>query len=272
MIQTDAAINPGNSGGPLLNIRGEVIGINTAIFTNESSSNLGIGFAVPINSVRDLLPQLRSGRVIRGQLGVSVSPLPFSAEDTRELGLPDGGGALIQAVTAGSAAAKAGLEINDIVIEFNGQPVRSSSDLISMVVATKPGTTVPLKVVRNKQQRTLNVTVDQLDLLASEEEGRQATQSTESGIGIVIDPLTPQLQRRLEVPGGRGGAVVVDIVPGSPAERAGFAEGDVILAVNGRAVSSPDEVSRAFDAVTSTALVTVWRQGEQIGVRVRKGR
>jgi len=270
MIQTDAAINPGNSGGPLLNIRGEVIGINSAIFTNQTSANLGIGFAIPINAVRNLLPQLRTGRVIRGQLGVRVDSRPFTAEDAKDLGLPNGGGALISEVGAGSAAAKAGMQPNDIVIEFNNQPVRSSNDLIGMVIAMKPGTTVPIKVVRNKQQRTLNVTIDQLDLLAQESETEQARQGTESGIGIVLQPLTPQLQRRLDVPAGRGGAVITEIVPDSPAERYGLAEGDVILAVNGRDVRTPDEVSRAFESVTTSALVTVWRQGREVGLRVRK--
>lgn len=272
MIQTDAAINPGNSGGPLLNVRGEVIGINTAIFTNEASGNLGIGFAVPINSVRDLLPQLRTGRVVRGQLGVSVESAPFSEKEAHDLGLPNGGGALIQSVADGSAADKAGMEPNDIVVEFNGQPVRSSADLIAMVVATKPGTTVPLRIVRNKQQRTLQLTVDELDLLADAEETRQSRETTSSGIGIGIDPLTPQLQRQLQVPANRGGAVVTEIVPGSPAERAGFQEGDVILSINGAAVRTPDEVARAFEAAGSVALVRVWRQGRDIGVRVRKGR
>ena len=273
MIQTDAAINPGNSGGPLLNIRGEVIGINTAIFTNaQSSGNLGIGFAVPINYVRDLLPQLRTGKVIRGQLGVSVDSRPFTAEDARDLGLPNGGGALISTVTEGSAAAKAGMQPNDIVIEFNGQPVRSSSELIAMVVASKPGTTVPMKIVRNRQQRTLNVTIDELDLVAEADESEQARPGTASGIGIRLAPLTPQLQRQLEVPGGRGGAVVTEVVPGSVAERWGFSEGDVILDINGRPMRTPEEASRAFDAVPqgSSALVNVWRQGQEVGLRVRK--
>ena len=271
MIQTDAAINPGNSGGPLLNVRGEVIGINTAIFTNEAASgNLGIGFAVPINSVRDLLPQLHTGRVIRGQLGVEVSSQPFTEEAARELGLPAGGGAEIGGVGPDSAAAKGGMRPGDFVIEYNGQPVHSSGDLIAMVVATKPGTTVPIKVVRNRQQRTLNVTIAELDLLAEEQEDRQARRSTESGIGIEIEPLTPQLQRRLEVPNGRGGAVVMSVVPRSPAQRAGFIQGDVILAVGGRDVSTPDEVAGALESAGVVSQVLVWRQGREISLRVRK--
>ena len=273
MIQTDAAINPGNSGGPLLNIRGEVIGINTAIFTNDASAgNMGIGFAVPINAVRDLLPQLRTGRVVRGQLGVQVNIAPFTEDVAKELGLPGGGGAQITSVAEGGAADKAGLEVNDIVIEYNGQPVRSSSELISMVVATKPGTSVPIKIVRNRQQRSLNVTVDALDLLAEEEQDETQRQSTTAGIGLEIDPLTPQLQRRLEVPAGRGGAIIAGVVPGSPAERAGFVEGDVILSVNSRAVTTPDEVARAFEASGVVALVNVWREGRELGLRVRKNR
>ena len=272
MIQTDAAINPGNSGGPLLNVRGEVIGVNTAIFTNETSANLGIGFAVPINSVRDLLPQLRAGRVIRGQLGVQVDNRPFTAEAARELGLPEGGGAEVMGVTEGGAADKAGVQVNDVVIEFNGQRVRSSDELISMVVATKPGTTVPLKVVRNKQQRTLQVTVDELDLLADQEESTQSRGSTESGIGIEIEPLTPQMSRRLEVPSNQGGVLVVGVVPGSNAERAGLAEGDVILTINGTRVNTTDEAVRALDASGVIAQLRVWRGGQVIGVRVRKDR
>jgi serine protease Do len=273
MIQTDAAINPGNSGGPLLNIRGEVIGINTAIFTNEASSgNLGIGFAVPINSVRNLLPQLRTGRIVRGQLGVQVNTVPFTEQEARDLGLPAGGGALISSVGEGSAAEKAGMEVNDVVIEFDGRPVRSSDELISMVVESKPGTTVPVKIVRDRQQRTLNVTIGELDLLAEEQAEDETRQSTEAGIGIAIGPITPQLQRRLELPSGSGGAIVTEVVPGSAAQRSGFAQGDVILEINGRSVRTPDDVSRAFEAVQvgSSALVTVWRQGQELGLRVRK--
>lgn len=273
MIQTDAAINRGNSGGPLLNVRGEVIGINTAIYTNESSANIGIGFAVPINHVRNLLPQLRVGRVVRGQLGVSVLNAPFSAAEARDLGLPNGGGAQITIVNPGSAAAKAGIRPNDIVIEFNGQPVRSSDELIAMVIATKPGVAVPMKIVRNRQQQSLSVTVDELDLLAQEETPAETARGTEAGgIGIAIEPVTPRIARQLDLPEGQSGALVIEVTPGSEGERAGIAEGDVIISVNGREVRSVDDTSRAIAAVPqgSVVLLTVNRQGREIGLRVRK--
>ena len=273
MIQTDAAINRGNSGGPLLNIRGEVIGVNTAIYTNETSANLGIGFAVPINAVRTLLPQLRTGRIIRGQLGVSVLNTPFSASEAKDLGLPNGGGAQITIVNPGSAAEKAGIRPNDIVIEFNGQPVRSSDELIAMVIQAKPGVSLPMKIVRNRQQQTLSVTVDELDLLAQGETEEEETGGTEAGgIGVTIEPLTARIARELELPAGQTGALIRDVQPGSAAERAGLAAGDVITRVNGRATSSVDEVSRAIEAVPqgSAALVTVVRDSREVGVRVRK--
>ena len=132
VLQTDAAINPGNSGGPLLNVRGEVIGINTAIYTDSrQAGNIGIGFAIPINTVRELLPQLRTGKVTRGVIGVSVGAIPLDALE--ELGLKERTGALVSSVNAGGPAAKAGIEPGDVIIEFNGKPVRNRDDLVGMV-------------------------------------------------------------------------------------------------------------------------------------------
>src|ERR671912_191149 len=149
LIQTDAAINPGNSGGPLLNVRGEVIGVNTAIYSNSrSQGNMGIGFAIPINVVRDLLPQLRNGRITRGVIGVQVQDVPLNA--LAEFGLKERRGALVAVVTSGEPAAKAGIEPGDVIVEFNGKPIQRRDPLVAMVVATKPGTTVPIKVLRDK--------------------------------------------------------------------------------------------------------------------------
>ena len=156
MLQTDAAINPGNSGGPLLNIRGEVIGINTAIISNgRTEGNIGIGFAVPINTVRDLLPQLREGKVIRGRIGVTVSAVP--REGFEDFGLKSRTGAVVGSVLTGGAAQKGGIEPGDVIIEYNGRPVPNRDELVKMVIGTKPGTSVPVKVLRNKQERTLHV-------------------------------------------------------------------------------------------------------------------
>ena len=142
MLQTDAAINPGNSGGPLLNLRGEVIGINTAIISNgRTEGNIGIGFAVPINTVRDLLPQLREGKVIRGRIGVTVSAVP--REGYEDFGLKSRTGAIVGSVLSGGAAQKGGVEPGDVITEYNGRPVPNRDELVKMVIATKPGTSVP---------------------------------------------------------------------------------------------------------------------------------
>ncbi|MBA3948950.1 MAG: PDZ domain-containing protein, partial [Acidobacteria bacterium] len=216
---------------------------------------------------------LRTGRIVRGQLGVSVLNAPFSAAEARDLGLPNGGGAQITIVNPGSAADKAGMRPNDIVIEFNGQPVRSSDELIAMVIAAKPGVAVPVKVVRNRQPQTLSVTVDELDLLAQEESAEPASRGTDAGgIGIVIEPITPRIARQLDLPEGLTGALVVEVTPGSEGERAGLAQGDVIVEVSGRVVRSVDEVSRAIEAVPqgSVVLLKISREGREIGLRVRK--
>ena len=223
MLQTDAAINPGNSGGPLLNIRGEVIGINTAIISNgRTEGNIGIGFAVPINTVRDLLPQLREGKVIRGRIGVTVSAVP--REGYEDFGLKSRTGAVVGSVLNGGAAQKGGIEPGDVIIEYNGRPVPNRDDLVKMVVATKPGTSVPVKVLRNKQERTLNVTVDQLDLDA-EQQSQRSTRSDANpvpetqqggGFGLTLGTVTPQVSRRQQLPSGRTGALVTEVDPDGP--------------------------------------------------------
>ncbi len=164
VLQTDAAINPGNSGGPLLNLRGEVVGINTAIYSGDRAGNIGIGFAIPINTVRGLLPELRGGKVTRGRIGVQVQPVSRDLVD--DLGLGQRRGALVASVASGSPAARAGIEPGDVIVEFNGKPVTDRDALVRMVVETKPGASVPLKVVRDKQERSLTVTVEELDLEA----------------------------------------------------------------------------------------------------------
>jgi serine protease Do len=155
VIQTDAAINPGNSGGPLLNIRGEVIGINTAIYADSrSQGNMGIGFAIPINTVRDLLPQLRTGKVTRGVIGVEVGIVPLTA--LSEFGLKERRGALVSTVRPNGPADKGGVEPGDVIVEFNGKPVANRDQLVAMVTSTRPGTTVPVKVLRDKREVALN--------------------------------------------------------------------------------------------------------------------
>ena len=277
VLQTDAAINPGNSGGPLLNARGEVVGINTAIYTDSrQAGNIGIGFAIPINSVRELIPQLQTGRVSRGVIGVSVSPVP--ADALAEFGLKDRRGALVGAVSKGKPAAKAGIEPGDIILEFNGKPVKNRDELVATVVATKPGSTVPVKIMRDKQEKTVSLTVEELDL---DEEGNRAAEqqrtSTEpdeepsQGFGVTLSVLTPDTAKRLRATDAQG-VLVSDVEQGSPAFRAGMVRGDIITRVNRQPVRTPQEASRALAQVQSggTAFLLVLRGGQEQFFTVRK--
>ena len=278
MLQTYAAINPGNSGGPLLNLRGEVIGINTAIITNaRSEGNIGIGFAVPSNTVRDLLPQLHTGKVIRGRIGVSVLAVP--REGFEDFGLKTRMGAVVAQVSPGGAAAKSGMEPGDVIVQFNGRPIKNNDELVRMVVATKPGTNVPVKVLRNKQEKTLNVTVEELDLEAEQNTPRrpqtddpaQSDEQGAGGFGLTLDNVTPQMARRLRLPSGQTGAVISDVEPDGPSAGR-LRPGDVILSVNRKAVSSASEAARALQLVPSgrIAQILVWRGDGEVFVTVKK--
>ena len=277
VLQTDAAINPGNSGGPLLNARGEVVGINTAIYTDaRQQGNIGIGFAIPINSVRELIPQLRTGKVSRGVIGVQVTPVP--AEALAEFGLKERKGALVGTVAKGRPAAKAGVEPGDIILEFNGKAVKNRDELVATVVSTKPGTTVPIKVLRDKKEMTLSITVDELDL---EDEGNRAQEQRTSvepddqdtqGFGITLSALTADTARRLRAPADTQGVLVSDVEQGSPAFRAGLVRGDIITRVNRQPVRTPQDASRALNGVPSggTAFLLVLRGGQEQFFTVRK--
>jgi len=278
VLQTDAAINPGNSGGPLLNVRGEVIGINTAIYTDQGQrGNIGIGFAIPSNTVRELLPQLRTGKITRGRIGVNVGAIPRDALD--ELGLKTRNGALVRSVLPNGAAAKAGMEPGDVILSFNGKPVRNNNELVSIVTATRPGSTVPVRVVRDGKEQTLNLTVDELDL---EAEGNQARAprgdqqqpddpEPTAGFGITLGNITPQMARQLRLENNRG-AIVMDVEQGSSAARAGLAQGDVILRVGRTPVTNMAEAQRELGRVPSgsTAFLRILRDGQETFVPVTK--
>ena len=281
MLQTDAAINPGNSGGPLLNVRGEVIGMNTAIFTDQRSGNMGIGFATPINSVRALLPELRQGKVIRGVIGVEVSLDHLTNETSKAFGLPGTNGAIISHVNPDGPADKAGVQPGDVVVEYNGKPVKDSDALVAMVVATKPGTAVPVTIYRNNQRKALNVTVDELDLEAEQstrnarsggQNPQNEPQPTTTGFGMTLESITPDIARRLDLSPNQGGAVVTDIDHNSPAELAGVLQGDVILEVNHQKVANVSQVTRELQKVQNgqAAFLLVWRDGSSYFVPLTK--
>jgi serine protease Do len=276
MIQTDAAINRGNSGGPLLNLRGEVIGINTMIVSDQGGGNVGVGFAVPINTVRDLLPKLREGKVVRGRIGVQVDRRPITAQDAEDLGLPTTAGAEVTQLTDGPAKA-AGVRVGDVIVEYNGRPVQNSNDLVAMVTRTTPGTTVPVKVIREKKSLTLNVTVAELDLELEQSAGGtprsqgQPEAPQETGFGMSVRPIQPREQRELQVPSGRG--VIVDSVESfSPAAQAGVQPGDVIVSIQAQPIRTVQEATGALEAVPAgrTARVIVWRNGQEVLLQVRK--
>jgi serine protease Do len=285
-IQTDAAINQGNSGGPLLNIRGEVVGINSMIYTNARfgavAGNIGVGFAIPINTVRDLLPQLHEGKVTRGRIGVEIYPNPITEQYAKELNLPRVGGAEVARVLPGGPSEAAGIQAGDVIVEYNGEPVLDDNDLVSRVTATRPGTAVPVKVVRNRETITLNVTVEELDLSAeiassSGSSPRRGGRAQETNLGMSVAPLTPQLREQYGVPADRNGVVVVSTTPFGPADQARLQEGDVILSVQGTSVSSPAELQAAAADVTSGGIVRliIWRssgdgEGAELLIRLRK--
>ena len=278
VLQTDAAINPGNSGGPLLNLRGEVVGINSAIISGgQQSGNVGIGFAIPSNVVRELLPQLRAGKVTRGRIGVGIGAVPADAVD--EFGLEDRNGAVVLNVAPGGAAARAGVEPGDVIVAFNGKPIMRRDELVAMVTATRPGTTVPLRIVRDREEQTLSITVEELDIEAETATLRSGNggsgndqQETSSDLGITLGNLTPNVAQRLRLDRGTRGAVITEVEPGSPAARVGLAPGDVIVRVGNETVETAAEASRELGQVPAggTAFLRVLRDGRESFVAVTK--
>ena len=280
MLQTDAAINPGNSGGPLLNVRGEVVGMNTAIYTDQRSANIGIGFATPINSIRDLLPQLRNGKVIRGVIGVEVSIDHLTAETAQAFGLPNTNGALINKVNPDGPADKAGVEPGDVLVEFGGKAVKDGDSLVAMVVATKPGTSVPIVVYRNNQRRALNVVIDELDLDAEQSRtarrggggGPNEPPPTATGFGMTLEQITPEIARRLDLSSNAGGAIVSDVERNSPAANGGVIPGDVILEVNRQKVANVSQITRELQKAQlgQPIFMLVLRNGDNVFVTMTK--
>ncbi len=230
-IQTDAPINPGNSGGPLFNERGEVVGINSAIFS-QGGGNIGIGFAVPINVAKKLVPQLEAdGHVTRGWLGVSIQSLtPDLAES---LGTGDVPGALVASVAGGSPAAKAGVKSGDVITRFDGKPVPDAATLPMLVAETKIGHTVPIDVLRDGDTKQLDVKVGKM----ADEEVAEAAAPAQGKWGLALRELRPEERAERELDDGQG-VLVTGVEPGSPAHEAGIEAGDVVLQVNRKPVDS----------------------------------
>lgn len=242
-IQTDASINPGNSGGPLFNERGEVVGINSAIFSH-GGGNIGIGFAIPINLAKQLVPELETkGSVTRGWLGVSIQKM--TAELAQSLGIDEARGALVADVTTGSPAEKGGVERGDVIVAYNGKKVEDSAALPSFVAATPVGKTVPVEVLRNGTAKTLQVTIAKLTEQAAAEEPT----AQKSKWGLALRELRPEERERMGLKEGEG-VMVGGVLPDSPAAAANVQVGDVILEVNKTPVASVAELKKETDKVT----------------------
>ena len=224
-IQTDASINPGNSGGPLLNTEGEVIGINTAIFS-RSGGNIGIGFAVPVNIAKDLLPQLKKGKIVRGWLGVHIQAVTPALRD--KLDLDSVQGALVSQVTQDSPADKAGLKRGDVIVEFDGTTISKMHELPYLVSKTEVGREVPVVVVRDGRRKTIAVSIGKLEKEVTQEGGESEPDLTGMHLGMSLQEVTPELATRYEL-ATTSGIVVVQVEPASAAAEAGLRPGDIIV-------------------------------------------
>jgi serine protease Do len=271
-IQTDAAINPGNSGGPLVDMRGQVIGVNTAIYSRSGGYN-GIGFAVPSNLVRNISEQLiNEGHIRRGYLGVLLQPIDEELE--KGLNLPSGvkGGALVARVVDGSPANKAGLEAGDVITDVNGQRMKEHSAIVNTIGLMKPGSKVELKYYRDGKEKIASVTIEQHPDDAKEAlavKGGGSNDVEADGFGMSVTPLSSGLrtQHKLE---SKSGVVVTDIQGDSAADRSGLRPGDCILKVDGKKVETTADFKRLTKG-KSRVLVWIERAGEFYFVTLRAG-
>ncbi len=251
-IQTDVAVNPGNSGGPLFNMRGEVVGINSQIIS-RSGGYMGLSFAIPIDVAMDVAEQLKTGgQVRRGRIGVLIQEV--TADLAESFGLPKPQGALVAEVEPGSPADKAGVEVSDIILKFNGRPVERSIDLPRMVGVTRPGTKATLTLWRKGATREVSVVVGEMP---GETASAAAPEAKPNRVGLTLTELTREQRRELKVEGG----VLVEDASGAAA-RAGLRPGDVILAVNNREVKSVAEFNKILDETKRRSVALLVRRGE----------
>jgi serine protease Do len=259
-IQTDASINPGNSGGALVNTRGQLIGINTAIISNGGGGNQGIGFAVPIDMARHVMEQLVSnGKVTRGYLGVSIQEVTPAL--AKAFGLPTAEGALVGDVTSDSPGAKAGLQKGDVIVGLNGQTVSDYQDLRLRVSQSAPGEAAKLDIYRNGQKRQMTVTLGELP--EQQAAAKEAPATNEDAMeGVQVQTLTPDLAEQLKVPQSTHGVVVTRVDPDSQAAEGMLQRGDVIQEANHKPVATPEQLRAAVkDAGNQPLLLLVNRQG-----------
>ncbi len=257
-IQTDAAINPGNSGGAMIDLHGDLIGINTAILTGGGGGNQGIGFAIPINMARSVMDQIVShGKVVRGYLG--LLPQDVTPTLAKQFGINQPGGALVGQVEPDTPAAKAGLKRGDVILNLNGQPVNSANDLRLSISQTAPGTTVKLGVSRDGKMQNVNVTLGELpEKVAQEGAGKE---SGPGGLqGVEVQTLSPDIAQQLQLPGGTKGVVVTDVDPSSPAASE-LNRGDVIQEVNHKPIANVGEYRQAIASAGNQPVLLLVNRG-----------
>ena len=264
-IQTDAAINLGNSGGPLVNIRGEVVAINTAI--NARGQNLG--FAVPVNILRQILPQLREhGKVVRGFLGITVTNL--DQDSAEAFGLDSRDGALVAEVAPGRAADKGGVRHGDIVVEIDGEPIEDTRQLIDTISAKPPGTEVELTVVRDGKRKKIDVELEARDEAGGDTDGGaepSREDDTAERLGISVSELSAQIREIYGIDDETNGVVITRVMPVSPAADQGLVRGDVILEANGEAIDSVDQLKDMVSDVDAGGYLRLYVQRPQAGGR-----
>ena len=263
-IQTDASINPGNSGGPLINARGEVIGINTAIFSRGGGS-VGIGFAVPSSLAKTVITQLADhGKVERGWLGVSIQPL--TKDLAKNFKRDNTNGALVSSVIEGSPADKAGLKAGDVIVEFNGKKVAKATELPSLVADLTVGRDVPMVVVRDGSEMRLNARIARLE---DETPAKVADAQEKGQLGLSVQPITPPVARELGLK-VKEGVLVRDVVEGGRAAEAGIRPGDVIVEINRQPVRTVEDLKVRVDKQTKNEpiVLLVNRDGQALYVAV----
>jgi serine protease Do len=257
-IQTDASINPGNSGGPLFNLDGEMVGVNTAIFS-RTGGNIGIGFAIPVNMAKNVMAQLKEhGKVTRGWLGVVIQQVtPDLAEN---FGLDRPIGALVGQVMPDSPAEKAGLKAGDVIIEYKGNEVSQMSMLPAMVANTSVGEKAELVMIRDGKKQTLTVEIGKLEdeeaVVAGAETG------TNKKLGLTVQELTPKLAKSLGIEESQG-LIVSDITPGSAAAEVGILRGDIILEINREKVETVDQYKKALQAAQEKKSILLLMKRDQ---------
>jgi serine protease Do len=258
-LQTDAPINQGNSGGALVNTAGQLVGINSQILS-PSGGNIGIGFAVPSNMAKNVMDQLVSeGRVRRSLLGVSVQGV--TNDLASGLGLDKAEGAIVSGVTAGSAAAKAGLQRGDVILSFQGRAVVDTNSFRNEIAATKPGSTVTLQVMRDGKSREVKATLEESTANKAPRGNERGEGEAAGKYGMTVEPLTPEIARQLELDRNAKGVVISGVDPSGAAASAGLREGDVIQQINGRSVDSADDVRDALSAAGDKPAVLLVARG-----------